>query len=460
MTAVLGIDLGLSGVRADVVDRDGRVLGSGRVPVAPRWADGVAEADPTAWVRGVADAADRAVESAGTAVEAVGVAALGAAPVLTGPDGPLGPVALFGLDRRADPWRAALGTGPDHALPTLLRIQEETPAMVAAAETVLDPAGTIVAWLSGERAMDRITATSYRWPGVEAPVAMPPVVEPTAVVGRVREAPARATGVAAGTPVAAGTIDCFADLAAAGVRAAGDAGIVLGSTLIVYAVADEDAAGLDEARSLGLDVTEHVGPGRMVGGSTATGGLAIDWLAGVLDPSDDTARRADALEPGAGGLLALPYLAGERTPLNDPNARGILSGLTLRTRGEHLLRAIIDGVALTGRDIASRIGTCGITPSACRVTGGGVGNPMWLRAMCDAVGTTFEVMPNAGHAMGAAWIAFASLGDEPRWEPDNTIEPDPGRTARYGGLLARQRELWELAAPVARGPGEGPSDVG
>lgn len=449
MTASLGIDVGLSGVRASVMRDDGRVLATARCVSSPTFAEGLAEQDPRGWLAGALEAGSRAVAEAATIVDGVAVVALGPAPVLLDAGGePLSASPLFGLDRRAAPWRERLGTSPDHALPTLLRWADTAPELIANAATVLDAAAFVVRALTGEVTMDRITAESYRWPGIGTPVPLPTPDEPDAVAGVLAPSAAETLGLRTGTPVAVGTIDCFADVAAAGVARPGDGAILLGSTLVVYAV----TGGVSDVP--GLDTTPHLGDGSLMGGSTATAGLALDRLVRILGSTGDLEREAGSLEPGSGGLLALPYLAGERTPLRDPWARGVLAGLTLTTTAAHLYRAMVDGIALTALDHHDRLQHAGLAPERYRVTGGGALNRTWLTSVCDAVGAPFDVMPDAGSAAGAAWLGLRMLGVEPKRKPIQSLEPDEGRHARFQDLLERSRELWRTAGPVVRSLGD------
>ena len=335
----------------------------------------------------------------------------------------------------------------------MLRWLDTEPDLTGSARAVLDAAGFVVLWLTGVESMDRITAESYRWPGQDVPVASPSPAEPDAVAGGLGAPLATALGITAGTPVTVGTIDCFADVAAAGVAAPGQAAVVLGSTMILYTVA------VSARGSQGLDVSPHLGEGVLVGGSTATAGLALDWLIRVLDVDDraQLSQLAGLLEPGSAGLLALPYLAGERTPLNDPHARGMVAGLTLATGPDHLYRAVVDGIATCGLEVALRLEEAGLGPERWRVAGGGVRDDTWLRATCDALGSPLEVMPDPGAATGSAWLALRMIGAEPKRDPERLIEPDPARHAVFCDLAQRSRALWGAAGPIVRASGT-PSD--
>jgi xylulokinase len=210
VTAALGIDVGISGVRAAVVDEDGAVLGTGRAPSRPRVTGDRAEANPLVWLLGAFSAGAAAVAEAGVPVDAIAVSALGPAPVLVTREGEaVSPALLFGLDRRAEEQRARLGVTHDHALPKLLWWAEHEPERVARAATVVDAAGFIVASLCGELVMDTVTAEAYVVAGVDPPVPLPPPCDPLARVGGLLPGPAAVLGVTAGTPVIAGTLDSY-----------------------------------------------------------------------------------------------------------------------------------------------------------------------------------------------------------------------------------------------------------
>jgi xylulokinase len=430
VTAALGIDVGMSGVRAAVVGEGGTLLGTGRADSRIRVDADRAEADPGEWLRGALEAGAAAVAEAGVAVDAIAVSALGPAPVLvTGEGVAVSPALLFGLDRRAEEQRARLDVTHDHALPKLLWWAEHEPELVARAGTAVDAAGFTVAGLCGELVMDTITAEAYVVEGVDPPVPLPLPCDPLARAGGLLPGPAATLGVAAGTPVIAGTLDSYADVAATG-AAPGTGCLLLGSTLIVYAVWPEP---VDVS---GLEVQHQPAPGVLVGGSSVCGGATLEWLGEVLGQAAGDLRE---LPPGAGGLLALPYLAGERTPVNDPYASGAVLGLSYSTTRDELCRAFVDAIALSALDHADRLRTAGADPARWRVAGGATRNAALLHACCDALGRPLDVMPHAGAAIGPAALALRAAGA--RWQPspERTIEPDAARTARFAVLLDAYR---------------------
>jgi xylulokinase len=439
VTVALGIDVGMSGVRAAVVDERGRLLGSSRTGSRPRVTADRAEADAREWLAGALEAGSAAVAEAGVAVDAIAVSALGPAPVLVTREGEaVSPALLFGLDRRAEEQRERLGVTHDHALPKLLWWAEHEPERIARAATAVDAAGFVVAGLCGELAMDAITAEAYVVPGFEPPLPLPPPCDPLARVAGLRSAPAATLGVLPGTPVIAGTLDSYADVAGAA-AAPGTGCLLLGSTLVAYAVVPEPVP------VPGLEVQHQPAPGVLVGGSSVCGGATLDWLHELLGQTPDDLH---AVDPGAGGLLVLPYLAGERTPVNDPHANGAVLGLTYATTRDELCRAFVDAVALSALDHAERLRACGVDPARWRVAGGATHNPALVHACCDALGRPLDVMAHAGAAIGPAALALRAAGVAWKPSPERTIEPDARRTARFATLLEAYRAAYAGLAPT------------
>jgi xylulokinase len=435
----LGIDVGMSGARAAVLDEAGALLGAGWAATRVRLTTERAEADPRDWLAGALAAGAAAVAEAGAAVDAIAVSALGPAPVLvTGEGEALGPALLFGLDRRAEAQRARLGVTHDHALPKLLWWAEHEPERVAGAAAALDATGYVVAGLCGALAMDAITAEAYTLAGVAPPVPLPVPCDPLARVGDLLPGPAEMLGLPSGTPVIAGTLDSYADVAGTGVPPGGGC-LLLGSTLIVYAVWPEAVA------VPGLEVQHHPAPGVLVGGASVGGGATIAWLDDVVGAE---AGDLHVLAPGAGGLLVLPYFAGERTPVNDPRASGAILGLTYATTPDELRRAFIDAVALSALDHADRLRAHGIDPASWRAAGGATRNQALLHACSDALGRPLEVMPHAGAAIGPASLALRAAGVDWQPQPERVVEPDPARTELLAGLLGHYRAAYAGLAPT------------
>jgi xylulokinase len=456
VTRVLGIDIGVSGARAAVMDDRGRILGTGRArcPHAPV-ANGRAEHDPRGWLDEAGDAVrDATAEAHVTDVDAIAVGVLGPAPVLLDRDlEPLLPAPLFSLDPRAEGHRQALAAtgvdlGPDHVRPRLLAWEQAEPDAVARAAWEVDATGYVVGSLVGRAVMDRVTAADHELEGSPALVPMPEPEDPLAVAGALTTAGAELLGLPAGPPVAVGTYDTFVDVAALP-SGPGDLSILLGSTLIVGAAIDEPSVAVPE----GLRSSPHVGEGVFVGGWTSTAGSALAWAEKTFGDGDAAATTTEvaAREPGGDGLLAFPALAGERAPVWDPHARGLLVGLTSSTDGAAVIRAVLDGVALSTLDLVERLRPLVEGDPRIWVTGGGVRNAAWLHATADALGVPIQVAPELADAGAAARFALRVAGVEPPALRTEAIEPDARRHERYRELLPIHRSLYPALADAMHG---------
>jgi xylulokinase len=172
-------------------------------------------------------------------------------------------------------------------------------------------------------------------------VALPELLWPTEIAGEVTAAAASRTGLPAGLPVTAGTVDAWAEAASVGVREPGDVMVMYGTTMFLVQV-------LTEPRPHpGLWGTRGVAPGSFtLAAGMATSGAVTDWLRKLVGASfEDLVAEAASVPAGSRGLLLLPYFAGERTPLFDPAARGVLAGLTTSHGRAEIYRAALEGIA-------------------------------------------------------------------------------------------------------------------
>ncbi len=449
MRVTLGIDLGLSGARAAVLREDMELIGRGRCAIPTREAH-APEADPKAWLEAAIGAARAALADADLAsVDAIAIGALGPCPVLLDENlEPVGPAPLFGIDARSEAHRQRLkrelqlgdeAMSLDHTAPKLLWLRDTQPKRFARARWVVDAAGYIVAALTGVPTIDRATASYHLAPGLKPILPLPDPREAQDIAGGLLPGMAQRLGLPPGIPVAIGGCDSYVDFAAIGMRAAGDLGILLGSTLVLGRVVAQAVA------QDGLRTTPHHGAGVFLGGWTSACGALLDWSAQLYGPQA-VAAAAD-LPPGAGGLLLLPYFAGERAPIWDNDARGAVLGASLQTNAAELHRATIDGIALSALDLSERLlrqtGRCELAHAG----GGGTRNAALASAVSNATGLILEIAAHAGEAVGPAMLALRALGRNVQARIEKRIHPDPARHARYREMLETYRALYPALAP-------------
>jgi xylulokinase len=173
---------------------------------------------------------------------------------------------------------------------------------------------------------------------------------------------------------------------------------------------------------------------------------------------------AASVEPGAGGVLFLPYLTGERTPHADPDVRAAFVGLGADHRRGHLVRAVLEGVAYGLRDSLELLAELGQKPTSARVSGGAARSPLWLKIVASVLGIPLERLAvEEGGAFGAALLAGVAGGEygsvaeatEAAVRVRETVEPDPDWMRVYDEGYGRYRAAYPavrpLSAPAAAG---------
>jgi xylulokinase len=257
----------------------------------------------------------------------------------------------------------------------------------------------------------------------------------------------------------AGLVDAFASFHGAAMATPGDAIDVGGSAggFGVYWDAPVKAAG---AFTTPAPLAGHF----VVGGAMAATGRAMDWFReDILGSPMTTAKLiedARAIPPGAGGLVFLPYLAGERSPLWDPEARGAFVGLSLAHGRAHLTRAILEAAALAIRHVAEPILQAGIEVKAMRVSGAPARGDVWNQIKADVTGFPIDVPRVLETAIvGSAILAATGTGAYPdvlsairgMTGIERRLEPDADRGAAYDRTYAAYKALHPALAPILAG---------
>jgi xylulokinase len=491
---LVGVDVGTSGLKALAIDEEsGRAMVSATqdYPLStphPGWA----EQDPADFERALGLALRELTAALGTragAIRAVGLTGqMHSAVLLDVARRPVRPAMLW-CDTRTTAEcaaiRAALGDAglrraagnralEGFTLPKLLWLRAHEPELYALVDKVLMPKDWAGWLLTGEIGADVSDASGTLAfdPGarcwsheilaaLDVPASLwPPVGDSPSILGHLSASMASLTGLPAGIPVARGAADNAAGAVGLGVVRPGRAMASLGTSGVVLA----HLPGYDVEPEMRLHTFCHAVPGAYyaMGVMLAAGG-ALRWYRDVLcdgeklgaeirgaDPYEIITDTASTARAGAGGLVFLPYLMGERTPHHDALARGALVGLTARTTKAEISRAVLEGITFGLCDSLDLL-RAAASFDEIRLTGGGAGSRFWRQMMADVSGVRVAVTTQAeGPAFGAALLggvaagAFASVEEaaDALVHVSARVVPDPVNADRYREVHAAYRGLY------------------
>ena len=442
---LLGIDIGTGGTRAVLIDRAGTVVASFAAEHAPIHSEhiGWAEQDPEDWWRAARQAIAgtmAAAELTGSEIEAIGLTGQMHGCVMLDRDGAVLRPALIWCDQRTQPqcdWLTEkLGFDrlieltanpalPNFTLTKLLWVREHQPEIFARIAHVLCPKDYVRLRLTGEYAVDMQEASGTllldvahrRWSPEVAEAAgiplawLPRLFEGPEICARISTAAAGLTGLAAGTPVAAGAGDQGAGAIGMGILDPGSVSATIGTSGVVFAATDSPV----KDRLGRLHTFCHAAPNRWhVMGVTNGAGLSLRYFRDTFAPEtsyDDLLAQAATAPPGCDGLLWAPYLFGERTPHLDPKARAAFVGITASHTRAHFVRAVLEGVAFSLRDTFLLLAELGIPVKAIRLGGGGARGSLWRQIQADIYGHSVDLLEaEEGGAFGAALLAGTGIG--------------------------------------------------
>jgi xylulokinase len=480
---LLGVDIGTASSKGVLVRDDGTVVATAtrahEVSMPhPGWVEHDAQ---QVWWTDFAEISQELTAAAPEPVAAVGVSGIG--PCLLPVDGedlPLRPAILYGVDTRAqaqiEELNRALGEQTilercgsvltSQAVgPKMAWLRANEPDNWAATRRFLMASSFLVRRLTGSYILDHHSASQctpmydpvqHRWidewteliaPGLE----LPQLRWPSDVVGEVHATAAEQTGIPAGTPVVAGTIDAWAEATSVGVTAPGDVMLMYGTTMFLVEVLDRPR------RSPNLWGTVGTFPGtHNFAAGMATSGAITEWIRKLTGESsfDRLVAEAQQSPPGARGLLMLPYFAGERTPLFDPEARGVLIGLTLRHNRGDLYRAALEATAYGVRHNLEAMREAGGRYHRLVAVGGGTKGGLWTQIVSDVLNAPQQLpRQTIGACLGDALLAAIGIGQSPeidRWNPvTTTVEPRPEVAASYDRYYSLYRELYPSTRQIA-----------
>jgi xylulokinase len=475
----LGIDLGTSAVKALLVDDGQAVVGHAAAPLTasrpqPTWS----EQDPEQWWRATRDVIgnlhrQRPAELA--AVRGIGLSGqMHGATLLDASDRVLRPAILWNdgrsgaqcveLERRAPHSRGITGNlaMPGFTAPKLLWVAAHEPEVFRRTARVLLPKDFLRLRLSGEYASDMSDAAGSLWLDVGRRAwsaemlaatalderAMPRLCEGSEPSGVLRRELAADWGMRDDVVLAGGAGDNAAGAIGVGVIRPGDAFLSLGTSGVCFVAGDRFAP----APEGGVHAFCHCLPARWHQMSVILSAAScVSWVAALSGAESEAALLAEAERTDRDPrVVFLPYLSGERTPHNDPYAKGVFFGLTHATSRADLARAVLEGVAFAFADGQAALLAAGAQIDRLSVIGGGARSRFWGRLLASALGRplAYHVGGEHGPAFGAARLArLAVTGEEPAalcTAPpiEEMVEPDAALRERYTARLRIYRGLY------------------
>jgi len=483
MGYTLGVDVGTFETKGVLVAEDGAIIAQARrahemIVPRPGWAEHRAEED---WWGDFVHVTRALLAQSGIdpqAIRAVACSAIGPCMLPVDRAGrPLMNGVLYGVDTRAqaeiDWLDATLGAAAiiargGNALtsqavgPKILWLKRNHPEIWARTAKIVSATTYMTYRLTGDWVMDHYTASNFAplydiaaqcWRCDMGDICdealLPRLMWSGEIAGQVTAQAAAETGLVPGTPVTCGTIDAAAEAVSVGVRAPGDMMLMYGSTVFVI---QQTAARLSDTRlwhAPWLFAGEYAA---MAG--LATSGTLTQWFREVVAPGlpRDAAfaqltAEAEAMPPGARGLICLPYFSGERTPIHDPAAKGVFFGLNLTHGRAEMYRAVLEGIAAATRHITETYAEAGAPPARVLAVGGGTRNAPWLQATSDMTGLDQIVCgTTVGAAYGDAFLAALAVGTAARgdialWNPPAQVI-GAGKVAEYDRLYPLYRRLY------------------
>ncbi len=497
----LAIDLGTSGLKVGLVSLAGAIAWTGGAQIPTTLTgDGGAEQDAAEWWRLISETARAGLRSGAVPPErvaAVSVTGQWASTVPAAADGlPVGPCILW-MDTRGGvharqrfggpvsgyaprallAWVRKTGGAPSTSgadpIGHMLHLGADRPDIAAAARWYLEPvdyvsmrftgvaaaspASMTAAWLTDNRRLGQLGYDPglVRLAGLD-PAKLPPLRPTGSVVGTVREDVAADLGLPAGVAVVAGTPDLHSAAAGAGTLSGGRCHLAISTTSWISCPASKKKT--DAIRQIAT--VPGVLPGSyLVANNHETAGACLQWLRdrvlgegeAALPGFDELCKQAATAEPGSGGVLFTPWLAGERSPVDDRSARGGFHNLSLGSSRAAMIRAVLEGVAYNNRWLHEAVERfTGRRLDPIRVFGGGAQSDLWCQIHADVMDRTIERLADPMHAnlRGAAIVAGLALGavdpaDAGELAPVGaTFRPDPARRAAYDRLYAEFPKLY------------------
>ena len=476
--AVLGFDVGTSSSKAVLVAADGTVLGSGTCEhTVSRTPDGVVSMDARVWFEEFVSLAAKLLNSADVHLVGIGVSGMGPCVALTNAnDDPIAEAALYGVDARARTeieelterfGSASLLEARDSCLttqaagPKFAWFYRHYPQLREQESRFYMPASFVVKHLTGEYVLDRQSASQCTplydpqtrewdkavWAEI-APNTLPPKLLWSNEIAGTTRAGLGIPGIGAGVPVIAGTIDAWAEQESVGAVNADELFLMYGTTLFLVGNADH------RVRHASMWGTTGTRPGifNMAGG-LATSGSLTNWMRQLTGESDYSVltHEAEGIPAGSEGLLVLPYFEGERTPIQDPDARGVIAGLRLHHTRGHMYRAVLEGTALAVRHNIEVMEQSGLRIDRIACAGGGLTADLWPQIVTDVTGRVQTRRKyHIGASLGDAFMVAQAIGMAESIDEWNPVSKEfvPSSDFDYDALYEDYKKLYPSTAGI------------
>lgn len=479
--AFLGLDVGTGSTKGVLVADDGTVLRTAhRTHRVSRPQPGHVEMDAAVWWQELCDLTGELTKPGDAEIVAVGVSGMGPCVLVVDEnDQPLRPAILYGVDTRSRKQITSLTTelGQQDILrrcgsvlstqavgPKLAWLAEHEAATFDRARRLFMPSSWLGYRLTGEYGLDYHSASQCvpmfdrnqmgwypPWADrLRGRIELPPLSWPGEVLGTVTAGAASRTGLRVGTPVITGTIDAWSEAVSVGADRVGELMIMYGSTMFLVHTLAQPAATPSLWGTVGVTAGTH-----SLAGGLATSGAITAWLGELFGDVgyDRLLAEAERSGPGARGVLMLPYFAGERTPIMDPDARGIVAGLTLDHTRADVYRAALEATAMAVRHNLETMTAAGAAIDRVVAVGGGAQSDLWTQIVSDVSGLP-QVIPSQtiGASLGSAVLAARTQTDVAidEWNPPAGVrEPDPALAGDYADLYHLFRNLYESTRSTA-----------
>lgn len=503
MSCILGLDIGTTSTIGVLIQLPDQTLALASRPVELRSDHvGWAEEDPAQWWTNVREIVGELLRASGISaadIAAIGVTGMLPAVVLLDAAGQVLRPSIQQSDARCGAEVAQLrsefdeqaflmkaGNGINQQLVAakLRWIERHEPDVFARIATVFGSYDYINWRLTGERAIERNWALEAGFVDLATHAiddelvalahvpraAIPRKVASHEILGVVSPRGAAETGLAPGTSVVGGAADMIASALGAGVVEAGDVLLKFGGSVDILTathIARPDAR---------LYLDYHLRPGLFVpNGCMSTGGSALNWFARNFAGGHAPAAKAEGLTihqwldrlaearpAGADGLVISPYFLGEKTPIHDPDARGVIDGLTLSHDLGHVWRALLEAYAYAIAHHVEVLNETGRRTERFIVSDGGSNSRVWMQIVADVLQQPLQRLSgHPGSCVGAAWTAAIGVGLTDDWSAISAfvrhadrLVPRPELAPVYQRGYRRFREIYRRlgGAPAASAP--------